>query len=639
MFQQFEKILKPGFLGLSTLFLVLIILRIRGLILRRNPRVPFWKGPGNVLVRAAAPIRTLSLFAAGFGLLYFVFIIAIQTAVLRETVKTLFILSFGLWVLIEAVMSLFISEKLSGQSVFRRSLYFLTVLLCLAVAVVLFPKILQSCPFPPESECVIIDFPVRGEWLAGHAGATTLTNAHFKNRYAIDCLKIGPDGRFYRGNEKEVTDFYSYEEPVYAPADGRVTERVDGNPSDRMGKRDTDNPGGNYVILDIGKGKYFYVGHLMKDRILVREGQVVTSGALLGYIGNSGNTFFPHLHIHIQNKPTADPEGRITYPFRFRKIRRKRWLFWREVNNAALIRNDRVRSLDPDFPTLTGPYLGQDPPGRIPEVFLTGLLNTVTTGAFCNVFTPEMDQMYFTYYQRAENAVSGIAWIRRVDGVWTRPEILGFSSGDFDDNDMCLLPDGNTMIFRSRRPLPAGRRPENTFLWYVTRGEGGWSAARPLLCGGEPVRTGYPSASGSNTLYFSHRQKGRLGVYRSKRVNGEYQTPEYVITLFSQDYIHGDLFVAPDESYLIVSGRDPEGKIGSKILDLNILFKRSDGSWGCPVNMGPDINTRAAGENCPAVSPDGRYFFFHRYDRQKKRGNMYWVDAGIIKTLKAMNTV
>ena len=45
------------------------------------------------------------------------------------------------------------------------------------------------------------------------------------------------------------------------------------------------------------------------------------------------------------------------------------------------------------------------------------------------------------------------------------------------------------------------------------------------------------------------------------------------------------------------------------------------------------INTEA-GENCPQVSPDGRYFFFNRYDPDSAMGNMYWVDVGIIETLR-----
>ena len=275
------------------------------------------------------------------GVIYTLFIILIFTAVLYSYVKTLFIVIFSAWALLEFFISITISENLSGAGFFRKSIHFLLMAICLAGAVFLFPKIIQSYPFPGESDCVILDVPVRGEWLAGHAGATILTNPHSKNLYAIDCLKIGPDGRFFKDPEEEVSDFYSFNEAVYAPADGRITEVADSFPSDHMGDRDTEHPGGNYVILDIGNDKYFYVGHLRKGKIPVKAGQTVQKGTILGFIGNSGNTYFPHLHIHVQNMPTADQEGRITYPFRFKNMHRKRLIFWQEVNNAALIRNDR----------------------------------------------------------------------------------------------------------------------------------------------------------------------------------------------------------------------------------------------------------------------------------------------------------
>jgi murein DD-endopeptidase MepM/ murein hydrolase activator NlpD len=148
----------------------------------------------------------------------------------------------------------------------------------------------------------------------------------------------------YKGDEKNVTDFYSYDEPVYAPADGRVTEVVDGLESDIMGNRDTKNPGGNHIILDIGNNRYVYFGHFKKGSIAVEEGQIVSAGELLARVGNSGNSTHPHLHMHIQNKPSSDPEGRSTYPFRFKNIRRKRLIFWQEINNAALLRNDLFSS-------------------------------------------------------------------------------------------------------------------------------------------------------------------------------------------------------------------------------------------------------------------------------------------------------
>lgn len=342
MFKQAEIILNPLFLGLAVLFFVFISLRFRSIFLKKKSRTLIWKKDMGFIYKISGIIKTVTLPLTAVGIIYSIFIIVLFTAVLKPYVKTLFIVIFSVWAFLETYMSLSIPENLPKATVFRKIIHFLTVVICITGAVLLFPKIIQTYPFPKASECVLLDLPVRGEWLAGHAGATTMTNAHSKNRYAIDCLKIGPDGRFFKDAEEEVTDFYSYEEPVYAPAKGQITQVMDGFTSDVFGEPDTENLGGNYVILDIGQGKYFYVGHLMKGNIPVEEGQMVNKGDILGYIGNSGNTYFPHLHIHVQNKPTADPEGRITYPFRFKKMKRKRLIFWREVSNAALIRNDRI---------------------------------------------------------------------------------------------------------------------------------------------------------------------------------------------------------------------------------------------------------------------------------------------------------
>ena len=104
--------------------------------------------------------------------------------------------------------------------------------------------------------------------------------------------------------------------------------------------------------------------------------------------------------------------------------------------------------------------------------------------------------------------------------------------------------------------------------------------------------------------------------------------------MISNKIILGDMFIAANESYMIVSCRDEEGKLGNGLLDLYILFKKAEGSWTRALNMGKEINT-GAGENCPQVSPDGKYLFFNRYNPEIKIGNMYWMDAKIIEKLKS----
>jgi len=341
MLSQFEIILTTLCLVLSAVFLIVIIIRIRNIYLKKNTRVPIWNKKVGILNRVAKLIMAVSLFLMAPGIIYFLFIIPPPTAVIRVYAKTVFCIIFSTWALLEIFLCFSISEKLLMGSKFRRTAFFFTVILCIAAAGYLFPLIPKSLPYPAVSDCVILKLPVRGTWLAGQAGASEITNGHLTNRYAIDILKLGPDDRMYKGKEEAVTDYYSYNESVYAPADGWVTEIVDGIQSDLIGNMDTENPGGNYIIIDIGNEKYVYFGHLKKGSITVEEGQFVKAGILVGHIGNSGNSTHPHLHMHIQNKPTSNSDGRITYPFRFLEMRRMRLMFWKEVSDGYLLTNDK----------------------------------------------------------------------------------------------------------------------------------------------------------------------------------------------------------------------------------------------------------------------------------------------------------
>ena len=341
MFRQFELILTTVCLALSAVFLILIIIRIRSVFLKKTRRAPIWNKRVSIVYKIVKVITAISLPLMALGIINFIFIISIPSVVIRLYARTLFIIIFGAWALLELLLSLSISEKLLTGGIFRRILYFLVVVVCIAGAVRFFPLIPQSWAYPSEKDCVVLDLPVRGVWLAGQAGASVLTNGHITNRYAIDILKLGPDGRLFMGEEERVTDFYSYGEEIYAPADGRITEVVDGIQSDVMGNMDKDHPGGNYIIMDIGQDKYVYFGHLIEGSITVEQGQPVTAGTMLGRVGNSGYSTHPHLHMHVQNKPVSDREGRITYPFRFSKMRRNRLLFWHTVKNGVLLRGDR----------------------------------------------------------------------------------------------------------------------------------------------------------------------------------------------------------------------------------------------------------------------------------------------------------
>ncbi len=64
---------------------------------------------------------------------------------------------------------------------------------------------------------------------------------------------------------------------------------------------------------------------------------------------------------------------------------------------SILLINYKSYSQD-NFPVLEGPYLGQKPPGSIPEVFAPGIVST-KDWEIEGVFAPSMKEFYFARYR------------------------------------------------------------------------------------------------------------------------------------------------------------------------------------------------------------------------------------------------
>jgi len=60
---------------------------------------------------------------------------------------------------------------------------------------------------------------------------------------------------------------------------------------------------GNLVVLDHGNGLATFYAHLSK--ILVKEGQAVGSGQILGNVGSTGRSTGPHLHYEVHKNGKA----------------------------------------------------------------------------------------------------------------------------------------------------------------------------------------------------------------------------------------------------------------------------------------------------------------------------------------------
>jgi len=164
-----------------------------------------------------------------------------------------------------------------------------------------------------EMQQTELSLPFYGTWyvIQGNHGAKT----HWgEMRYAWDFIVIDGHSKSYkaRGNKNE--DYYAFGLPVLAPAPGAVVKVVN-NVSDNIPlKANKKENWGNYVIIDHWNGELSEISHFKRGSIIVREGETVSKGQILGYCGNSGFSYEAHLHYQLQ---TGDSPGAESIPAKF----------------------------------------------------------------------------------------------------------------------------------------------------------------------------------------------------------------------------------------------------------------------------------------------------------------------------------
>lgn len=171
---------------------------------------------------------------------------------------------------------------------------------------------------PVIRDVAVIGPPLRGTgWLTangpdaqtGHRRALVPVEgtAAIAQRFAIDYVKMDTNGRRFTGDSLKNESYYAHGTDAIAVADGIVAAVKDGIPENIPGPASRAVPitletvGGNFVILDIGQGRYAFYAHLRPGSLRVRVGDRVRKGQVLGLVGNSGNSTEPHLHFHLMD--------------------------------------------------------------------------------------------------------------------------------------------------------------------------------------------------------------------------------------------------------------------------------------------------------------------------------------------------
>lgn len=159
--------------------------------------------------------------------------------------------------------------------------------------------------------------PIKGEWFVFWGGANEFINYHYLyegQRYAYDLVKI-QDGLSYRNTRIQNENFYAFDEDVIAPGDGKIIKVVDGLKDNVPGEMDTNNQAGNYVVIEHANNEFSMIAHFKKNSILVKPGEVVTEGQLIGKCGNSGNSSEPHIHFQVMDSPDFENGKSIRIQF------------------------------------------------------------------------------------------------------------------------------------------------------------------------------------------------------------------------------------------------------------------------------------------------------------------------------------
>lgn len=271
-----------------------------------------------------------------------------------------------------------------------------------------------------------------------------------------------------------------------------------------------------------------------------------------------------------------------------------------------------------DFPRLSGPYLGQKTPGMVAEVFAPGIISK-EFWELEGVFAPGMKEFYFTRDKgQDKNAVNNkfnpvVIGFRQENNVWKKFEEFKRKG------EVTFSPDGARMYMAKN---------------YKERTNAGWSENKRLGAMFDRKEWGIMrlSSSAQGTYVFDDFKTKDI-IRISEVVNGERRAPMPMGENINTGKATAHPFIAPDESYIIWDSEREGGYGGS---DLYISFKQQTGAWGKAINMGKAVNSSKS-DTYASVTPDGKYILFNRKVADKNYNvDIYWVDAKIIDSLRAL---
>jgi hypothetical protein len=268
-------------------------------------------------------------------------------------------------------------------------------------------------------------------------------------------------------------------------------------------------------------------------------------------------------------------------------------------------------------------YLVQKPPSDAPKAFAPGLLADSGTFVMGRVaFSRDGKEFYYTQCDSWESAEHArLKMIRYADRRWGKPTVVA---------EQRLSPtfsmDGNVLYMR---------KGAMNNVWESHRSGDGWSTPAAFLEKPYGLYDFMPTRSGN--IYVGSDpdpedvKNGITYAFSLLTISNGKVSVKSLGRPLNEPGFNGDLYIAPDESYMIVSAKE------SKTFEseLYIAFRKPDLTWTVPVSLGATINDGLAHRWGQYVTPDGKYLFYS-HGTSEKDCAIYWVRFdGLLKSLKA----
>jgi outer membrane protein OmpA-like peptidoglycan-associated protein len=171
--------------------------------------------------------------------------------------------------------------------------------------------------------------------------------------------------------------------------------------------------------------------------------------------------------------------------------------------------------------------------------------------------------------------------------------------------------DESVMAYTALRPNTGKTRTGDKFIEevYITYNiNGAWSEPKVMpIAHDYNVGTAGISADGQKMLIFMGGATDPGGLYQISKAGDSWSKPSLITpSLNTPKYLESTASITPDGKTIYFASDRLGGQGG---LDIYKTSLQANGSWSNPVNLGPEVNTKA-NEDAPFIHPDQKTLFF-----------------------------